>query len=117
MAEVFNYYFPDYYNGDMPYQYSVDNEDIKYYILENHTPKDILTDYVDEGLYTAESSKIKNMFNKNYGFNGTYKSITTMKGDIARKIVDEIFDSMIYIYKRELQGHFEDIAYWHMKND
>lgn len=117
MTEIFDYYFADYHDGEMPYQYEVSYDDIKYYILENHTPKDILTDYVDEGLYTAESSKIKNAFNKKYNFNGTYKSITAMKGETARQIVDEIFDSMIYIYKRELKDHYEDSAYWHMKND
>ena len=74
---------------------------------------------IQETLGITDSKQAEEMYKyaKKYGFNGTYKSITAMKGEVSRQIVDEIFDSMIYIYKRELKDHYEDTAYWHMKND
>lgn len=115
MTNFFEYFFEDYRNGEKPYRYHYNYDDARDYIISNHRPKDIITDYVDEGLYTAKSNLFKNNLKKDYkGFNGTYRAITAMKGEDAERLAKYLIKDSLYIYERELKEYFRDIAHYRM---
>ena len=115
MTNFFDYFFDDYKNGDEPYRYYYNYEDARDYIISNHRAKDIITDYVDEGLYTSENNWFKNNLKKEFkGFNGTYRAITNMKGEDAEKLARRLIEDSLFIYERELKEYFRDIAHYNV---
>lgn len=123
MALKFRYYFggqPYEYNGKLDtideeeYVYEADSQDAQDYILRTRDAKEIVTDYIDSGLYDQLSDDDKEILADYEGFDGTVESLNNISDETLELLAEEVIITLLDdsdIYEDELQDYFEQDAY------